>query len=214
MTNGHLTAQHPPTTDAEPPGLPQIWKPGLASGLLTLIVGGLVLALPQASILIAATLFGVFLLVAGLAQLFFAFTLPGSTPERVLLFISGALSLILAVLSFRHFGDAYAVLLLSIWIGVGFVFQGVAETVAAISNPQLPARGWYVFGGILTWIAGGVVLAWPFDSILVLTMVAGVWLVVLGIMQIVRSFQIRREIRRGPQVPPAAVANSSVPVAS
>jgi len=79
----------------------RIWKPGLASGLLTIIVGGLVLALPQASILVAATLFGVFLLGTGLAQLFFAFTLPKSASGRALLFINDALSLALATLSFR-----------------------------------------------------------------------------------------------------------------
>ena len=123
----------------------RIWKPGLASGLLTIIVGGLVLALPQASILVAATLFRVFLLGTGLAQLFFAFTLPKSASGRALLFINGALSLVLATLSFRHFGDAYAVLLLSIWIGVGFIFQGVAETVTAINYQELPGRGWYIF---------------------------------------------------------------------
>ena len=179
----------------------QLWRPALASGLLTLIVGGLVLALPQASIQVAATLFGVFLLGTGLGQVFFAFALPSSTSSRVLLFINGALALVLSTFSFRHFGDAYAVLLLSIWIGAAFVFQGVAETVTAISLPELPGRGWYVFGGIITWIAGLVVLASPFNSIAALTLVAGIWLVVLGTMQILRSLQVRREIRRVVELP-------------
>jgi len=43
-----------------------------------------------------------------------------SAGGRILLFISGTASLVLAVLTFRHFGQAYAVLLLAIWIGVGF----------------------------------------------------------------------------------------------
>jgi len=196
MTNDHLTAQRRAAIDAESVGLQQIWKPGLASGLLALLVGGLVLALPQASILVAATLFGVFLLGAGLAQLYFAFTLPKAASGRALLFVNGALSLVLATLSFRHFGDAYAVLLLSIWIGVGFVFQGVAETLTAISLRELPGRGWYIFGGILTWIAGLVMLTLPLHSIVVLTLVAGSWLVVLGIVQIVRALKVRGEIRR------------------
>jgi uncharacterized membrane protein HdeD (DUF308 family) len=55
----------------------------------------------------------------------------------VLLFVSGAASLILAVLAFRHFGDA--VLLLAIWIGIGFIFRGVATTVSAISDAGVPA---------------------------------------------------------------------------
>lgn len=179
----------------------QLWKSALVSGILTLVVGGLVLASPAASIQVAATLFGVFLLGTGLAQTFFAFTIPASTAGRALLFITGALSVVLATFSFRHFGDAYAVLLLSIWIGVAFVFQGVAETVTAAALPELPGRGWYVFGGIITWIAGLVVLAWPFDSIAVLTLVVGAWLIAIGALQIVRALQVRKELNRTLQLP-------------
>ncbi len=98
----------------------KLWKWKLVAGLLTVVMGGIVLAWPGPTILVASTLFGVYLLLTGFTELFLAFTLPRSAATRVLLFISGALSLVLAVLSFRHFGDAYAILLLSIWIGIGF----------------------------------------------------------------------------------------------
>jgi uncharacterized membrane protein HdeD (DUF308 family) len=39
------------------------------------------------------------------------------------------------------------------------------------------------------------VLVWPFGSIVVLALVAGVWLVVLGVAQIVHAFQIRKDGR-------------------
>lgn len=168
----------------------------LVSGLLTAVLGALILGWPDKSIEVAAVLFGVYLLLAGLAMLYLAFALPVPAPSRVLLFLGGAMSLVLAVFSFRHFGDSYAVLLLAIWIGVGFVLQGVSEVATAITYPQLPGRGWYVFLGVLTVIAGIVVLAWPFDSITALTIVIGVWLVILGVIQIVESFQIRREVHK------------------
>ena len=44
-------------------------------------------------------------------------------------------------------------------------------------------------------IAGLVVLVWPCDSIVVLVLVSGVWLVVLGVVQIIQSFQIRKDAR-------------------
>jgi uncharacterized membrane protein HdeD (DUF308 family) len=124
-----------------------------------------------------------------------AFTLPSSAAMRILLFISGALSVVLAILSFRHFGDGYAILLLSLWIGIGFIFQGVSAIAAAIGDSNLPGRGWSVVLGVISVIAGLVVLAWPFDSIVVLVLVAGVWLVVLGVVQIIQSFQIRKDAR-------------------
>ena len=173
----------------------QLWRWTLAAGVLTIVLGGIVLAWPGPTILVASTLFGVYLLLTGFVGLFMAFTLPRSAGMRVLLFISGILSVVLAILSFRHFGDAYAILLLSLWIGIGFIFQGVSAIAAAIGESNLPGRGWSVVLGVISVIAGLVVLVWPFDSIVVLVVVAGVWLVILGVVQIIRSFQIRRDAK-------------------
>lgn len=146
-----------PVVSPLPRLLPHLWKSTLASGILSLILGVLVLAWPGISILVAAMAFGVYLLITGVAQVAFAFSLHVSAGGRILLFISGAASLILAVLAFRHFGDA--VLLLAIWIGIGFIFRGVATTVSAISDPMLPGRGWSIFVGVISLIAGIVVMA-------------------------------------------------------
>src|ERR1700736_1613457 len=136
----------------------QLWKWTLAAGLLTTVLGRIVLASPRPTILVASTLFGVYLLLTGLVGLFMAFTLPRSAAMRVLLFISGVLSVVLAILSFRHFGDGYAILLLSLWIGIGFIFQGISAIAAAIGESNLPGRGWYVVLGVISVIAGLVVL--------------------------------------------------------
>jgi uncharacterized membrane protein HdeD (DUF308 family) len=169
------------------------WK--LAAGVLTMLVGAIVLAWRGPTILVASTMFGVYLLVTGLVELFVACTLPWSAATRVMLFISGALSLVLAILSFRHFGDAYAVLLLSLWIGISFIFQGVSGVASGITERQMPGRGWDIVLGILSVVAGVVVLIWPFDSIDVLTLVTGVWLVISGLVKVVQSFQIRRDAK-------------------
>jgi uncharacterized membrane protein HdeD (DUF308 family) len=171
----------------------QLWKWKLVAGLLTVVLGGIVLAWPGPTILVASTLLGVYLLLSGFTELFLAFTLPRSTATRILLFITGALSLVLAVLSFRHFGDAYAILLLSIWVGIGFIFQGVSAVAVSIGEQNLPGRGWYAVLGVISVIAGFVVLVWPFDSIVVLALVTGVWLVVMGVVQCVQAFQIRKD---------------------
>ena len=169
-----------------------MWKSTLASGIVSLIVGVLVLAWPGISILVAAVAFGVYLLITGAAQVAFAFSLHVSAGSRILLFISGAASLILAVLAFRHFGQGYAVLLLAIWIGIGFIFRGVATTISAISDPTLPGRGWSIFVGVISLLAGIVVLASPFASIVTLAIVVGIWFVVIGVFEIVSSFGIRK----------------------
>jgi uncharacterized membrane protein HdeD (DUF308 family) len=86
-----------------------------------------------------------------------------------MLFISGALSIVLGVFAFRDFNEGAAVWLLAVWIGVGFIFQGVTETVLAIRFKELPHRGWYIFVGVLSVIAGVVMVGWPISSIVVLS---------------------------------------------
>jgi uncharacterized membrane protein HdeD (DUF308 family) len=172
--------------------LQHLWKSTLLSGILAVILGILVLAWPGKTIIVAAILFGAYLLITGIAQVIFAFSLHVSAGGRVLLFISGAASLVLAVLAFRHFGEGYAILLLAIWIGVGFIFRGVATTVSAISDPGMPGRGWEIFFGIISIIAGVVVMASPFNSLAVLTLVVGIWLIVLGVFEVISAFGVRK----------------------
>jgi uncharacterized membrane protein HdeD (DUF308 family) len=175
------------------------------SGLLAVILGIIVVAWPGISILVAAILFGAYLLVAGISQVVMAFSLKVTAGGRVLLFISGAAALILAVLAFRRFGEGYAVLLLAIWIAVGFIFRGVATTVSAISDPDLPGRGWHIFVGVISLIAGVVVLASPFESIFTLAIVVGIWLIVIGVFEVVSAFGVRKAAK-SPSEPPAPAA--------
>lgn len=181
-------------TTTVPKLLRHLWKSTLVSGILALAVGVLALAWPGQTILVAAILFGAYLLITGITQVIFAFSLHTTAGGRILLFISGAAALILAVLAFRHFGEdpLVVILLLAIWIAVGFIFRGVATTVTAISDPNLPGRGWAIFTGILSLLAGIVVLASPFTSIWILTLVVGIWLIVIGIVEIITAFDIRR----------------------
>ncbi|WP_445170250.1 HdeD family acid-resistance protein [Mycolicibacterium sp. Dal123E01] len=178
------------TTTSTPPLLPHLWKSVLVSGLLSLVLGVLVLAWPAKTILVAAIFFGAYLLVTGISQVFHAFTLHVSAGGRVMLFISGAAAIILAVLCFRSIQNS--ILLLAIWIGIGFIFRGVATAVSAISDPDTPGRGWEIFVGVISLIAGLVVMASPFESLTVLTWWVGGFLVVMGVFEIIAAFGIRK----------------------
>jgi uncharacterized membrane protein HdeD (DUF308 family) len=110
----------------------------------------------------------------------------------VLLFTSGALSVVLAILSLRHFGDAYTVLLPSLSLGINFTFQAISGVAAGISESYPTGRGRHSVTGIVSVLTGLVLLAWPFDSIAALDLVAGIWLVIIGITQNVKAFKTRK----------------------
>ena len=185
------------TTIETPSVIRHLWQSALALGVLTLALGIAVLIWPGDSIFVASAVFGVYLLVSGIAQAIAAFAVDMSTATCVLHFISGALSVMLGYFAFRDFNNGAAVWMMAIWIGVGFIFQGVAATALAIDVSALPARGWYIFVGILTVIAGVVTLVWPISSIVALAVVAGAWLVVVGITEVVWALSARRTVKKG-----------------
>lgn len=177
--------------------LHRISSSAIVSGLLAAILGAVILVWPGPSILVTSGLFGAYLVLSGAALVVLAFSLPVSTSAgRLLNFISGVASVILGMLAFRHFGEGYAVLLLAIWIGVGFIIRGVSALVTAIADKLIPGRGWAIFFGIVSAIAGVVVLAYPFDSIVTLALVVGIWLIVLGVTEVISGFAMRSDVKR------------------
>ena len=175
----------------------RIWISAILFGALAVILGVVMLVWPGPSILVAAALFGAYLVVSGVAMVILAFGLPAASgASRFLYFISGAVSVVLGILAFRHFGEGYAILLLAIWIAVGFIFRGVSAVALAISYPGFPGRGWSIFFGIISAIAGVVVLAYPFDSIVTLALVVGIWLIILGVMEVISAFGIRSDAKK------------------
>ncbi|MGW2490207.1 HdeD family acid-resistance protein [Streptomyces sp. NPDC001606] len=173
------------------------WQVVLVTGIASLILGVLVLVWPGPSLLVVGVLFGVYLLISGIFQLVAAFGTHKATSLRVLAFVSGALSVLLGLFCFR--GPMQSILLLALWIGIGWVIRGITQTLAAASDPRMPARGWQVFLGVLTFLAGIVLIDSPFRSVAVLTLVGGIWLVVVGIVEIVTSFGIRSRARQIPR---------------
>lgn len=192
-------------TTVTPRLMQHLWKATLASGTISVVLGAAVLAWPGKTILVASTVFGAYLLVTGVSQVVLALSLKVSWGMRVLPFISGVAAMALAVLCFLSLQNS--ILLLAIWIGVGFVFRGVATTTSALGDPALPGRMWQVFIGAVSLVAGIVMLGSPFASIAMLTLVVGTWLVVVGAFEVISSFGVRSVLRTQTN----AVAPSTAP---
>ncbi|GGL03550.1 HdeD family acid-resistance protein [Nocardia jinanensis] len=173
------------------------WQAMLIIGSASVVVGVLVLLWPGPTIVVLAILFGIYLLVSGIFQLVAAFGSHVSSGWRVMLIVSAVLSFILAFFALRHLGDA--VLLMALWIGIGWMFRGVAVLVAGADVPSgTPGRGWNIFFGIVLLIGGGMLIVWPFNSVAVLTLVAGWWLIFMGIVEVVSAFHVRSGAKNTP----------------
>ncbi|WP_210593733.1 HdeD family acid-resistance protein [Streptomyces sp. GESEQ-35] len=200
----HAAVREPHPGGAEPPleGPLHVlsrtaWQAVLLTGTVSLVLGILVLVWPGQSLRAAGILFGLYLLVSGVLQLAAAFGTHRTTSLRVLAFISGALSILLGLFCFR--GPMQSILLLALWIGIGWLIRGITQTLAAAHDSSIPARGWQIFLGVLTFVAGVVLIVSPFESVAVLTLVGGWWLVVVGVVEIVTAIGIRGRASRVPR---------------
>jgi uncharacterized membrane protein HdeD (DUF308 family) len=182
----------------EPPGpinylVRRGWQGLLVTGVAAIVLGSLVLAWPGETLVVVGVLFGVYLVVTGVFQLFTAFGTHGGGGMRALAFISGALSIVLGLFCFR--GTLESIFLLAIWIGIGWLFRGISLAMASFSDPAMPARGWQGFVGVVSALAGVVLMVSPFRSIAVLTLVAGLWLIVLGFSEVFAAFRVRNRAK-------------------
>jgi uncharacterized membrane protein HdeD (DUF308 family) len=167
------------------------WGWVLAYGILTLLAGILVLAWPSQTLLVLAVLFGVQLIISGIFRFVGAFAsddLTGGT--RVLLALLGVLSIIIGLWAVRH--AVLTLVALIVFLGIFWVINGLIEIFAALSHRDMPDRGWSVLMGVLSAIAGIIVLAYPGLTLVGLAVILGIWLLVFGILEIIAAFRLRK----------------------
>lgn len=167
------------------------WGWVLAYGIITLAAGLAVLVWPSQTLLVLAVLFGIQLIVSGIFRFVAALAtedLTGGT--RVLLAILGVLSIIIGLWAVRHV--VITLLALAVFLGIYWIVSGTIDMFTALSHHGMPDRSWTVFSGVLSVIAGIIVLIWPGPTLLVLAIVLGIWLLIFGVMEIMAGFRLRR----------------------
>ncbi|MED5527736.1 MAG: DUF308 domain-containing protein, partial [Actinomycetota bacterium] len=134
------------------------WWILLALGAVTLILGIWAVVNTASAGKLLAVIFIIWLIVSGIFSVVRGFA-PGLTGGiRTLYFITGALSIVLGLLATRaevSTGQA-GEWLLGIFIGVAFLFQGLAALLEGFSHKD--GRGWNIFFGVILLIGSVIVL--------------------------------------------------------
>ena len=166
------------------------WGWVLAFGIITVIVGIAALAWPGRTLVVVAVLFGIQLIVMGIFRFASAIASDDLTGgSRVLLALLGVLSLIVGLYAVRHV--LITLLALALLLGIFWIVSGAVELFMALSHREMRHRGWNSVMGVISVLAGIIVLAIPGISLLVLAVVLSVWLVFFGVMQISIAVRIR-----------------------
>ncbi|HEY8199445.1 MAG TPA: DUF308 domain-containing protein [Candidatus Limnocylindrales bacterium] len=169
------------------------WGWVLAFGILTVVVGVALLAVPGKTLITIAIFFAAYLFVSGIFMLVRSFTHDGgSGGQRVLSAIVGVLAIGVGLMLLRAPFQALEVMIFT--LGFWWVFSGIMDVVRGFQLPS--GRGWAIFMGFITLIAGLIILAYPIQSADVLALIAGIMLIILGVFAVVASFQVRNLARK------------------
>jgi uncharacterized membrane protein HdeD (DUF308 family) len=190
-----METERPDVTDQgdELPHVPQGWRATFFLGLLTLILGVIVTIRPTQSLTVVAILLGVALIISGVYHIVRAFD--GGTHERVWRGISGVLLIIGGLVLIRHLDLSLA--LIGLFVGFSWIIQGVATLLESPSHSLTgPERRWSVFFGVISLIAGIVIISMPLVSITVLAIFTGVWFMVMGAAEMIGALFSRPALRR------------------
>jgi len=89
---------------------------------------------------------------------------------------------------------AATVLVLAILYGVYALIDGVGGVMQAFRGGDTMHRAAYGLLGLLSIVAGILVLVWPGITVLLLATLVGIWAIVTGVAEIVAAIRLRKQI--------------------
>jgi uncharacterized membrane protein HdeD (DUF308 family) len=168
------------------------WQAALLLGVVTLILGLVVTFHPTTSLNVIAVLLGILMILSGLFHLIRVFD--PRERHRVWLGIAGLLFIVIGVILIRHLHLTRSII--GLVIGLTWIVQGLTALIGGISGGVREGRAWWIIFGVVSLIAGIVVVSAPASSLDVLATLLGIWFVVMGIFEIIGGFLIRHALHK------------------
>lgn len=172
---------------------------GIALGILTVILGLVLIAYPLFTATITTMFIGWILIVAGIFEVVQAVRAHnvGTFFARLLLgLVYGFGGVMLLLYPLR------GVAVLTMLLGVVLLFEAGATAVLAFQAKPISGWGWLLGDAIITAILGFLILAhWPASSIWAIGTLVGAAILVRGITRIAFSSLLRRVTKRVEEMP-------------
>jgi len=176
------------------------WWLALLIGVVSIVAGVIVIAEPSNSLKTLAVIFGIFILIDGIAALVSA--LVTHSESRGLVAVLGVISVIAGVLLIRHpLGGVRAVALL---IGIWLIAAGVVRLVAAFDTPD--HRFWRIVVALVLGAFGIAIVAVPHIGYGTLAVITGIGFILYGLGMVAAGWAMHVIRRHGV---PATSASAS-----
>jgi uncharacterized membrane protein HdeD (DUF308 family) len=154
-------------------------------GVVSLIVGVILLTEPSHSLQTLAVIVGIFLLLDGIVELIRSFG--HSVENRALAAIVGVLGIIVGIALIRH--PFHGVNAIGLLFGIWLVAAGVIRLVRALAVPGHRLLNLLIAGVDL--VAGIVIVSNPHIGYTALAIIGGIWLIISGFGTIALGIALR-----------------------
>jgi uncharacterized membrane protein HdeD (DUF308 family) len=159
----------------------------IVGGIVATLLGLCLLFWPGKSLLVLTIILGIYFIIDAVVRIVSIFAISGMPGGwRVLNALTAVVMIIAAAIIFKNTGGSASFILLftAIMIGVSWIFEGILSLTEAAGAFH---SGWSIFSGIISILAGVVVIFSPITSTLMLITLAAVAMVILGIITLVRG---------------------------
>lgn len=163
-----------------------------AGGLLSVIIGIFILAQPATAAAVVVGFIAAYAAIAGIINIAIGmFSGKLGTWPRIGYLLLGVLFLVAAVITFANLTTTGVALgmLVSIMIGIMWIIEGVVS-LTMIGDAK--SKIWTVIFALISAIAGITLITSPFWGAAFMWLLLGVWLVVLGVAQLIRAFRFAK----------------------
>jgi uncharacterized membrane protein HdeD (DUF308 family) len=172
----------------------EMWWLLMLRAIALLLFGVVATVWPGLTLLVLATAFAVYLLVAGVVDIIGGIRGIGNRSMWFLTMLLGLAEIGVAIYLFKHnlvLGTFIAVL------GLSLVVFGILEVISAFEPGEDGGRRFLlIIGGLLSFIAGVITLRYPASSGLTFVWILGVWGLIAGCVQVAMCLSLRSQMHK------------------
>lgn len=175
--------------------LSRFWWTMLCRGILWILFGLVVIAMPGISLMALILMFGLLFLVDGLANLFAAFGGRDESENWWVLLFAGLAGIAVGLLTFFYPGATALTLLY--FVAFWAIVVGIMEIVSAFHlRKEIEGEIWLGLAGLLSVAFGLFLLARPGAGILTLLWLLAAYAIAFGTLLILHAFEARSFVQR------------------
>jgi len=169
-----------------------VWQVELLVGIVTLGLGIALAFHPSTSLSVVCVFIGALLILGGIFH--FVRALDHDEQHRAWVAVAGLLEVVIGVVMIRHLDLTKAAI--GLLIGIVWIVQGVVALLGGFMGGAREVRGWAIAFGLISLIAGIVVVSVPSSSVNALATLLGIWFIVMGVFELVGGFVLRSQLKK------------------